>query len=352
MSTQRGRITVSGFNADAVEQREELSDWSDDEETRLESRWRRVAREIRRDRLALIGGTVVFIMLLMAIFSQPIRAFGTTIQPISLTPYGPKEQFVAGTTDNYAYPSILPWSEGSLLDHPMGTDVLGRDVFSRVTAGSRFSVTIGLIVTAVSGVFGVIYGSISGYFGGKVDGTMMRFVDMIFAFPGLVLAIVIVSVLGKGYWVLVFAFVATGWAGYARLIRAEILKVKQNEYVLAAKALGGRDRRVLFRHVVPNAIAPVIVQATLSIGTTVIGVAALGFLGVGFPPGTAEWGTMINAEQSTVLSARGWVRWWVTVFPGLMLFLFVMAMNMIGDAVNDALDAQGGDELNAAGGGG
>lgn len=352
MSTQRGRIKIDGFDADVVQQREELSDWTEDKETNLESRWRRVAREIRRDRLAFIGGTVVFVMLFMAIFSQPIKAFGVTIQPFSLTPYDPGEQFVAGTTEPYAYPSFLPWSEGSLLEYPFGTDTLGRDVFSRVLAGTRFSVTIGLIVTAISGTFGVIYGGISGYFGGKVDGVLMRFVDMIFAFPGLVLAIVILSLLGKGYWPLVFAFTATGWAGYARLIRGEILKVKQNEYVLAAKALGARDRRVLFRHVVPNSIAPVIVQATLSIGTVVIGVAALGFLGLGFPPGTPEWGTMINNEQETVLSARGWIRWWVTIFPGLMVFLFVMAMNMIGDALNDALDAQGGEGIDAAGGGG
>lgn len=341
MSTQRGRIQIRGFDADAVEQRDELSEWSDDKETNIESRWRRVGRKVIHDRLALVGGSVVFVMFLTAIFSQPIELFGMTVQPISITPYDPGETLIA---EPHAPPS---------LDHPMGTDRLGRDLLSRVMAGARFSVTIGLVVTAVAGGFGVIYGGISGYFGGKVDGALMRFLDMVFAFPGLVLAIVIVAMLGRGYWQLVFAFAATGWAGYARLIRGEILKVKQNEYVLAAKALGGRDRRVLFRHVVPNAIAPVIVQATLSIGTVVIGVAALGFLGIGFSGATAEWGTMIDAERGTIVSASGtWTTWWVTVFPGLMIFLFVMAMNMIGDAINDALDAQGGDELNAAGGGG
>ncbi len=341
MSTQRGRIEISGFDADVVEQRDELSEWSDDKETKIESRWRRVGQKIVNDRLALIGGSVVFIMMVMAVFSQPIEAFGVQIQPLSITPYDPGETLV---TEPHAPPS---------LDHPMGADRLGRDLLSRVMAGARFSVTIGLVVTAISGAFGIIYGGISGYFGGKVDAVFMRFVDMIFAFPGLILAIVIVSMLGRGYWQLVVAFAATGWAGYARLIRGEILKVKQNEYVLAAKALGGRDRRVLFRHVVPNAIAPVIVQATLAIGTVVIGVAALGFLGIGFSGSTAEWGTMINAERGTVVSAAGtWDKWWVTVFPGLMVFLFVMAMNMIGDAINDALDAQGDNEVNAAGGGG
>jgi peptide/nickel transport system permease protein len=346
MTSERGRITVTGFDAEAVEGRDGLSEWSGDEKTELESRWRKVLREIFRDRLALIGGSVVFVMLLMAIFSQPIKVAGVTIQPISITPYDPGETLVS---EPHAPPSIYSGS----LEHVMGTDRIGRDLFSRVMVGARYSVTIGLIVTALAGTFGVIYGSISGYFGGKVDDVLMRLVDMVFAFPGLVLAIVIVTMLGRGYWPLVLAFAATGWATYARLIRGEILKVKQNEFVLAAKALGGRDRRVLFRHVVPNAIAPVIVQATLSIGTVVIGVAALGFLGVGFSGSTAEWGTMINAERNTIVSAAGtWTKWWVTVFPGAMLFLFVMAMNMIGDAVNDALDAQAGEELDAAGGGG
>jgi len=341
MSTQRGRITITGFDADAVENRDELSEWSDDKQTEIESRWRMVVREIIRDRLALIGGSIVLLMLFVAIFSKSIEIAGVTVQPISITPYDPGETLVA---DPHAAPSLT---------HPMGTDRIGRDMLSRVMVGTRFSVTIGLVVTTLAGTFGVIYGGISGYFGGKVDALLMRLVDMVFAFPGLVLAIVIVTMLGRGYWQLVVAFAATGWATYARLIRGEILKVKQNEYVLAAKALGGRDRRVLFRHVVPNAIAPVIVQATLSIGTVVIGVAALGFLGIGFTGSTAEWGTMINAERSTIVSAGGtWDTWWVTVFPGAMLFVFVMAMNMIGDAVNDALDAQGGEDLDAAGGGG
>lgn len=341
MSSQRGRIKITGFDAESVENRDALSEWSDEKETQIESRWKNVLGEIVRDRLALIGGSVVTLMLLVAIFSRPVEVAGVTVQPISITPYDPAETLVS--TDHAA----------PTLQHPMGTDRIGRDMLSRVMVGTRYSVTIGLVVTAIAATFGVVYGGISGYFGGKVDAVLMRIVDMVFAFPGLVLAIVIVTILGRGYWPLVIAFAATGWATYARLIRGEILKVKQNEYVMAAKALGGRDRRVLFRHIVPNAIAPVIVQATLSIGTVVIGVAALGFLGIGFSGETAEWGTMIDAERSTIVSAGGtWDTWWVTIFPGMMIFAFVMAMNMIGDAVNDALDAQGGEEFDAAGGGG
>ena len=278
-------------------------------------------------------------MVLTALFARPLTISGVTVQPFSLVPYDPTATRVG---PRYTPPSLA---------HPFGTDRIGRDLFSRVMYGTRYSVSIGLIVTSIAATIGVVYGGISGYFGGRIDDVLMRVVDLVFAFPGLVLAMVIVSMLGRGYWQLVVAFVAVGWAGYARLIRGEILKVKQNEYVLAAKALGARDRTVLFRHIVPNAIAPVIVQATLAIGTVVIGVAALGFLGIGFATGTPEWGTILNAERDTVVTHGAVWRWWATIFPGIAIFLFVMSTNMLGDAVNDALDAQGGDEIEHMGGG-
>jgi peptide/nickel transport system permease protein len=327
MSTQRGKIKIEGFHSDVVEDRD-LSEWTDEKSADVPSRWKLVARQLVRDRLALTGALFVAFLLFWAVFSRPIVVEGFTVQPFSAVPYDPEATLIG---DKYESPSM---------DHPFGTDRLGRDLFSRVMFASRFSATIGLIVTAISVSFGVVYGGISGYFGGKVDDLMMRFVDLVFAFPQLILTIVIVTMLGRGYWALVGAFVAAGWAGYARLIRGEILKVKQNEYVMAAKALGARDRRVIFRHVVPNAIGPVIVQATLAIGTVVIGIAALGFLGIGFNPGTPEWGTILNAEKATVISAGGEWQWWATVFPGVVIFIFVMALNMIGDAINDALDAQ------------
>jgi peptide/nickel transport system permease protein len=343
MTIERGRIEITGFEASDVEDRKDLSDWSEDMETEVVSRWRKVLRQLIHDPLALIGGTFVLLMLIIAIFSRPVEMFGMTIQPVSITPYDPVEPLVSD--EKYAQPNIL----GA---HKLGTDRLGRDVLSRVMAGSRFSVTIGIIVTALAATFGTVYGGISGYFGGKVDALFMRIVDMVFAFPGLVLAIVIVSMLGRGYWELVMAFALVGWAGYARLIRGEILKVKQNEYVLAAKALGAGNGKVLFKHVIPNAIAPVIVQATLSIGTVVIGVAALSFLGLGPTGNVPEWGTMIDNHRDTIVTASsGWRYWWVTFFPGIMIFIFVMSMNMIGDAVNDALDAQSEQSVDNVGGG-
>ena len=330
----RGRITITGFDPERVEQREPLSSWTEATGGETESRWIRALRRFRRNRSAMLGLVIVLAMALLAIFARPVTVAGTTVQPFAIAPFEPSDivRFHGSDAGIYAEPSA---------DHPMGTDDSGRDLFTRVLYGGRYSISIGFLVVALTSVFGVIYGGISGYFGGWVDESLMRFVDLVFAFPGLVLALIIVAMLGGGYWQLVAAFSLVGWASYARIIRGEVLKVKQYEYVMAAKALGARDRSVIFKHVVPNAIAPVIVQATLSVGTVVIGVAALGFLGVGFEPGTPEWGTMLDATRETLISGpEGSIPWWATVYPGGAIFLFVMAMNLIGDGINDALDAQ------------
>ncbi|WP_331232558.1 ABC transporter permease [Natronorarus salvus] len=335
MSTERGRIRIRGFDAERVERRDPLSDWTGESETRTESRWRRGFRRFRRNRSALLGVAVVVLMSLAAFFARPIVVGGVPIQPFSLAPHDPTTILYLGTD-----PSAGIYDPPST-DYPMGTDNSGRDLFSRVLYGGRFSISIGFIVIAINATVGAVYGAVSGYYGGWVDEIMMRIVDTIFAFPGLILALIIVAVLGGGYWQLVLAFTLFGWAGYGRLVRGEVLSIKENEYVMAAKALGARDRSVIFRHIIPNAMPPLLVLATLGIGTTVIGVAALGFLGLGMPPGTAEWGTMLDATRETLIQGpEGRIPWWATVFPGMAIFLFVMAMNLIGDGVNDALDAQ------------
>ncbi|MFB6074541.1 MAG: ABC transporter permease [Haloarculaceae archaeon] len=344
MSTQRGRIRITGFDTDRVERREQLSEWTSETTTETRSRWERALRRFRQNRVAMLGLGVVVVMALVAIFARPISINGVTIQPFSLAPYDPftRVSFQGSDAGIYAAPS---------LQHPFGTGKNGRDILSRVMYGGRLSVSIGFIVVMITGTIGLVYGAISGYYGGWVDEIMMRFVDTIYAFPALLLALVIVAVLGRGYWQLVAAFVIPGWAGYARLIRGEVLKAKENEYVLAARALGARDRSVIFRHVVPNSIAPLIVQASLAVGTVVIGVAALGFLGLGFDR-APEWGTMLNGARETVIPGPGGsVEWWATVFPGGAIFLFVMSMNMIGDGINDALDAQEVGNVGQGGGG-
>jgi len=335
MSTQRGRIQITGFDPERVEQREGLSEWVDAGTTDPESRWRRALRRFRRNRSAMIGLGVVVVLMLLSFFARPIEVAGVMVQPVALAPYEPDAILYLDPAVNAGrYTPPTP-------EVPLGTDGNGRDILSRLLFGGRFSLSIGFIVVVVTALIGVVYGSISGYYGGVVDEVMMRILDVIFAFPALVLALVIIATLGGGYWELVIAFTATGWAGYARLIRGEILSVKQNEYVTAAKALGARDRSIIFRHIVPNALAPVVVQASLSVGTVVIGVAALGFLGVGLDPTTAEWGTMLEQARGTLIQGPDAViPWWSTVFPGAAIFLFVMSMNLIGDGINDALDAQ------------
>ncbi len=348
MSTERGRIRIDGFDASRVEQRDPLSGWVEDDGTETVGRYKRAFSRFRRNSVALVGVAIVAIMALLAFFSSPVEVFGFTVQPFHLAPFDPTAQmrlpFVDGATGASKYAEVS-WQ------HPMGTDGESRDIFSRWLIGGRYSVSIGFIVIGLTGVVGIIYGSISGYYGGWVDETMMRILDVIFAFPGLVLALVIVAMLGGGYWQLVAAFSLFGWAGYARIIRGEVLKVKENEYVMAAKALGARDRSVIFRHIVPNAITPVIVQASLAIGGVVIGVAALGFLGIGFQPGTPEWGTMLNDTLATLIQGPGGtIPWQATFFPGVGIFLFVMAMNLVGDGLNDALDAK--EDITLAQGGG
>jgi peptide/nickel transport system permease protein len=341
MSTQRGRIRVEGFDADAVRDRESVSGWQPSLQSargkgRLHYAWRR----FRRNRLALAGATLIALMVLAAVFARPLAlptqlslpvgtvdipvVGGTTVQPLALAPSDPASQDLLAAR---APPSA---------EHPFGTDWAGRDIFSRVIYGGRWSLSIGFIAVGLALVIGVPLGSISGYYGGLVDETIMRVVDTLYAFPFIVLAIAFIAILGRGYWEMILALVLVGWLPYARIIRGEILSVKENEYVLAAKALGARDRTVIARHIVPNAMAPVIVQATLSVGSIVLAAAALGFLGLGLSPGSAEWGTMLQVGRDSLV--RG--EWWITFFPGFAIFLFVMAINLVGDGVRDAFDPQ------------
>lgn len=331
---ERGRIRVSGFDSERVTEREPLSDWTDETSGETIGRWRRGLHRFMRNRSAMGALVIVVVMAFAAFFARPIEMFGVVVQPFSLAPYDP-------TTILYLQDPAVNTFDPPSWQYPMGVDGSGRDLFSRVLVGGRYSISIGFIVVGLTASVGLMYGAVSGYYGGNVDELMMRIIDTIYAFPGLILALIIVAILGGGYWQLVLAFSLFGWAGYGRLVRGEVLKIKENEYVMAAKALGARDRSVVFRHIAPNAMPPLIVLASLNIGSVVIGVAALGFLGLGMEPSTAEWGTMLDATRETLIQGPGGkIPWWATVYPGAAIFVFVMSMNMIGDGINDALDAQ------------
>ncbi|SMO39199.1 ABC transporter permease [Halorubrum cibi] len=359
-TAERGRIRIVGFDADRVRERDPLSEWSEagDEPTgerddganagsdgrengervtngTTVGRWRRGFRRFRRNRSAMVALGVVVAMALVSLLARPVEVFGVVVQPFALAPYDP-------TTILYLSvdPSVSPYDPPSAR-FPMGVDGAGRDLFSRVLVGGRYSISIGFVVVGLTAAFGLFYGAISGYYGGRVDEAMMRIVDVVFAFPGLVLALVVVATLGGGYWQLVLAFSLFGWAGYARLVRGEVLSIAERDYVLAAKAVGARDRGVIRRHVAPNALSSLVVLASLNVGSVVIGVAALGFLGLGMDPSTAEWGTMLDATRETLIRGPGGaIPWWATVYPGGAIFVFVLAVNVIGDGINDALDAR------------
>jgi peptide/nickel transport system permease protein len=217
--------------------------------------------------------------------------------------------------------------------HPFGLDELGRDILARVLAGARISFLVGLTVVSVSASVGTLLGAMAGYFGGAIDDVISRIVDVLLAFPGLLLAIALVAVLGPSLGNVLFALTISGWVGYARLVRGQVLRAREFEYVQAARAAGAKTLRTLWNHVIPAALPAVVVQATLGMAGAIIGEAALSFLGLGVQPPTPSWGTMLNGGRAHLLDAPH-----LTIFPGLAIALLVLGFNFLGDGLRDAAD--------------
>lgn len=238
-----------------------------------------------------------------------------------LTPYDPASQELALRL------------EGPSSSHLFGLDELGRDILARVLAGARISFLVGLTVVSVSALVGTILGAAAAYFGGVVDDLVSRLVDILLAFPGLLLAIALVAVLGPSLGNVLFALTIIGWVGYARLVRGQVLRAREFEYVQAARALGAGAGRVLWRHLIPTALPAVLVQATLGMAGAIISEAALSFLGLGVQPPTPSWGTMLNGGRAHLLDAPH-----LTLFPGLAIALLVLGFNFVGDGLRDLAD--------------
>src|SRR6267378_218267 len=263
---------------------------------------------LRRNPLVLIGGTVLLVWIVVSAAAPLIAPYGPLIQKI---------------VDRLQAPSAA---------HPFGTDPLGRDILSRVLYGGRISLPVGFLVVSVSLAIGGLIGAIAGFGSGWMDSLLMRFTDMIMAFPIIILAMTIAAALGPGLDHTMIALVAVSWPRYARVTRGLVLSVKENEYVHASRALGATEAHVLTRVVLPNCLAPAVVMATLDLGNAILTFSGLSFLGLGSPPPAPEWGAMVAA------GVQSFDQWWVGVFPGLAILTLVMACNFIGDGVRDALD--------------
>ncbi|MBN1825713.1 MAG: ABC transporter permease [Candidatus Eisenbacteria bacterium] len=264
----------------------------------------------RDNRLALAGLVAMGVLYAGALFT-PLLATGS-----------PSAQNIE--TGRHLAPSA---------DHPLGTDKFGRDVWTRILYGSRVSLTIGFVSVAIAISIGTLVGAVTGYFRGWVDGVLMRLTDVLLAFPRLVLLLAVIALFRPSIFLLVAVLGATGWMGTARIVRGEVLSLREREFVLAARALGYRAPRVIVRHILPNLVAPIVVAATLNIGHTIILEASLSFLGLGVQPPAASWGSMINDGRDALLGA-----WWVATFPGLAIVGTVIAFNLVGDGLRDALD--------------
>ena len=240
-------------------------------------------------------------------------------------------------------PWLLPWDpatqdlpnrlQGPTWQHWFGLDELGRDILARVLLGARISLLVGVVVVGVSSVLGMAIGGVSGYYGGRIDQWIGRLMDVLMAFPGMLLAIALVAVLGPSLVNVVLALTVIGWVGYARLVRGQVLRAREFEYVTAAKALGAGTQRILIKHVLPSALPPLLVQATLGMAGAILSEAALSFLGLGVQPPTPSWGSMINGGRVHLLDAPH-----LTIFPGVLLAIVVLGFNFLGDGLRDAID--------------
>jgi peptide/nickel transport system permease protein len=223
--------------------------------------------------------------------------------------------------------------EAPSLAHPLGLDELGRDILARLLQGARISLMVGIAVVSVSSIAGMVLGSMAGYFGGKVDDAISRVIDVLMAFPGILLAIALVAVLGPSLVNVVLALSVIGWVGYARLVRAQALRAREFEFVQAARACGASSARIVLRHILPTAIPAVVVQATLGMAGAIIAEAALSFLGLGVQPPTPSWGTMLDAGRAHLFDAPH-----LTIFPGLAIATLVLGFNFLGDGLRDHVD--------------
>ncbi|MBW2605581.1 MAG: ABC transporter permease [Deltaproteobacteria bacterium] len=290
METQKGKLNLFGKNREL----------------------RKAINLIIKNPLALLGVGIIIVLIATALFASYIA------------PYPEQGRGLSNLSERLMPPS---------LKHPFGTDNLGRDILSRIMFGTRISLKAAVIVVLFVIIIGVPLGLIAGYFGGKMDEIIMRFADMILAFPSLLLAIVIVAFLGPSLINALIAISVPWWPWYTRLVRSQVLSLREMQFVESARAIGASRMRIMFRHILPNSLSPVIVQATLDMGYIILYLAALGFLGLGTQPPEADWGVMVSDGRDFFMK-----QWWLSTFSGAAVFFTVLAFNFLGDGIREALD--------------
>ena len=265
-------------------------------------------QRLRHNRMAMAGAAIVLVMFLLALLASFIgRDPGAIDIAHRLQPPG------------FAF--------------PLGTDDLGRDVLVRILYGARISLLVGFVAVGIATGIGILLGAMAGYYGRWIDSLIMRFVDIMLCFPTFFLILAVIAFLKPSIWNIMIIIGLTSWMGVARLVRAEFLSLRERDFVLAAQAIGARDARIIFRHILPNAISPVLVSATLGVAGAILTESALSFLGIGVQPPTPSWGNMLIAGKQTLGTA-----WWLSVFPGLAILITVLGYNLLGEGIRDAMD--------------
>lgn len=274
-------------------------------ETLLQQTW----NGLKKNRLAMVGLFLIILLLFVTIFADFIAPYGVDDQDLTRAFTAPCKEFI------------------------FGTDHVGRDIFSRIVYGSRYSLMIGAVAATLSAVIGMLIGSLAGFYGGKTDNILMRFIDIMLAIPSTLLGISIVAALGNGIRNVIIAVAIGAVPAYARIVRASILSVKEQEYIEAARSIGASDFRIIMHHILPNCLAPIIVQITMSVAKAILEASALSFIGLGVQPPSAEWGAMLSDGRAYIRKA-----WWIVTFPGLAIATLIFGLNLFGDGLRDALD--------------
>lgn len=266
-------------------------------------------RALRKNQLAIVGGVVVLVLVVLAIVAPAIA------------PWDPNR------------PDVKKILEGPSLQHLLGTDQLGRDVLSRMLYGARVSLAVGFVSVGIATAIGIVLGSVAGYQGGWLDGFVMRLVDLMLVFPRFFLLLAVLAFLKPSIWTIMVVIGLTGWMGVTRLVRAEFLSLKEREFVLWSQSIGASGFRVIWRHILPNAMAPVLVAMTLGIPAAILTESGLSFLGLGVQPPFATWGNILNEGKDTIEIA-----WWLSLYPGVAILVTVLSYNLLGEGIRDALD--------------